>query len=50
MNSELINSRINSKLKIEFTQIGKEVGLCQTQTIKILAKTIINHVRIPLAL
>lgn len=50
MKTELISTRIEHELKIEFTQVCDELGLSPSQAIKLFAKAVINHGGIPFEL
>jgi len=50
MKTELISTRIEHDLKIEFTQVCDALGLSPSQAIKLFAKAVINHGGIPFEL
>jgi len=50
MKTEIISTRIDHHLKVEFTRICEELGLSPSQAIKLFAKAVINHGGIPFEL
>jgi len=50
MKTDLISTRIEHNLKIEFTHICDEIGLSPSQAIKLFAKAVINYGGIPFEL
>ena len=50
MKTDLISTRIEHDVKVEFTSICEELGLSTSQAIKIFAKAVINHGGIPFEL
>jgi len=50
MKTDLISTRIEHNLKIEFTKICDELGLSPSQAIKLFAKAVINYGGIPFEL
>ncbi len=50
MKSDIISTRIEHDLKIEFSSICKDIGLSPSQAIKLFAKAVINHGGIPFEL
>ncbi len=50
MKTEIISTRLEHELKVEFTHICSEVGLSPSQAIKLFAKAVINHGGIPFEL
>jgi DNA-damage-inducible protein J len=50
MKSDIISTRIEHDLKIEFTSICADIGLSPSQAIKLFAKAVINYGGIPFEL
>jgi len=50
MKTDLISSRIEHELKIEFTKVCDDLGLSPSQAIKLFAKAVINYGGIPFEL
>ncbi|WDE95668.1 type II toxin-antitoxin system RelB/DinJ family antitoxin [Lentisphaera profundi] len=50
MKTELISTRIEHDLKVEFTNICDDLGLSPSQAIKLFAKAVINYGGIPFQL
>lgn len=50
MKTEIISTRLEPELKVEFTHICAEVGLSPSQAIKLFAKAVITHGGIPFEL
>ena len=50
MKTDLISTRIEHDVKVEFTSICEELGLSTSQAIKIFAKAVINYGGIPFEL
>jgi DNA-damage-inducible protein J len=47
MKTDVITTRLEHDLKLEFTHICAEVGLSPSQAIKLFARAVINHGGIP---
>ena len=50
MKTELISTRIDPDMKIEFTNVCEDIGLSPSQAIKLFAKAVINYGGIPFEL
>jgi DNA-damage-inducible protein J len=50
MKTDIITTRLEHDLKVEFTHICAEIGLNPSQAIKLFAKAVINHGGIPFEL
>ena len=50
MKTDLISTRIEHDLKVEFTTICEDLGLSTSQALKIFAKAVINYGGIPFEL
>ena len=50
MKTDLLSTRINHDLKVEFSNICDDLGMSPSQAIKIFAKAVINHRGIPFEL
>lgn len=50
MKTEIISTRIDHDMKIEFSHICEEIGLSPSQAIKLFAKAVINYGGIPFEL
>jgi len=50
MKTDIISTRIDHGMKIEFTHVCEEIGLSPSQAIKLFAKAVINHGGIPFEL
>jgi len=50
MKTEIISTRIEPGMKIEFTHVCEEIGLSPSQAIKLFAKAVINYGGIPFEL
>lgn len=50
MKTDLISTRIEHSVKVEFTKICDDLGLSPSQAIKLFAKAVINHGGIPFEL
>jgi len=50
MKTELISTRIDHDMKIEFTHVCEDIGLSPSQAIKLFAKAVINYGGIPFEL
>lgn len=50
MKTDILSTRIDHELKVEFTQICTDIGLSPSQAIKLFAKAVINHGGIPFEL
>ncbi len=50
MKTDVITVRIEHNIKEEFSEICEEIGLSQSQAIKIFVKAVINHGGIPFEL
>lgn len=50
MKTDLISTRIEHNLKMEFTKICDDLGLSPSQAIKLFAKAVINYGGIPFEL
>ncbi len=50
MKTDMISTRIDHNMKIEFTHVCEEIGLNPSQAIKLFAKAVINHGGIPFEL
>jgi len=50
MKTDMISTRIDHRMKIEFTHVCEEIGLNPSQAIKLFAKAVINHGGIPFEL
>ena len=50
MKTDLISTRIEHDLKVEFTNICNDLGLSTSQALKIFAKAVINYGGIPFEL
>src|SRR5574343_7047 len=50
MKTDIITTRLEHDLKVEFTHICAEIGLSPSQAIKLFAKAVINHGGIPFEL
>jgi len=50
MKTELISTRIDHDMKVEFTHVCEDIGLSPSQAIKLFAKAVINYGGIPFEL
>lgn len=50
MKTDIISTRIDHSLKVEFTRVCEELGLSPSQAIKLFAKAVINYGGIPFEL
>jgi len=50
MKTDIISTRIDHDMKIEFSHICEEIGLSPSQAIKLFAKAVINYGGIPFEL
>ena len=50
MKTDIISTRIDHGMKVEFTHICEEIGLSPSQAIKLFAKAVINYGGIPFEL
>ena len=50
MKTDIISTRIDHRMKIEFTHVCEEIGLSPSQAIKLFAKAVINYGGIPFEL
>lgn len=50
MKTDLISTRIEHNLKVEFTKVCDDLGLSPSQAIKLFAKAVINYGGIPFEL
>ena len=50
MKTDMISTRIDHEVKIEFTKICEDIGLSPSQAIKLFAKAVINYGGIPFEL
>ena len=50
MKTDIISTRIDHSMKIEFTHVCEEIGLSPSQAIKLFAKAVINYGGIPFEL
>ena len=50
MKTDIISTRIDHGMKVEFTHVCEEIGLSPSQAIKLFAKAVINYGGIPFEL
>jgi len=50
MKTEMISTRLDQSMKIEFIAVCEEIGLSPSQAIKLFAKAVINYGGIPFEL
>ena len=50
MKTEIISTRIDHNMKMEFSNVCEEIGLSPSQAIKLFAKAVINYGGIPFEL
>ena len=50
MKAEIISTRIDHDMKVEFSNVCEEIGLSPSQAIKLFAKAVINYGGIPFEL
>ncbi|GAW85438.1 DNA-damage-inducible protein J [Bathymodiolus platifrons methanotrophic gill symbiont] len=50
MKTDIISTRIDHDMKIEFSHVCEEIGLSPSQAIKLFAKAVINYGGIPFEL
>ncbi len=43
MKTDIISTRIDHSMKMEFTHVCEEIGLSPSQAIKLFAKAVINY-------
>ena len=50
MKTDIISTRVDYRMKTEFTHVCEEIGLSPSQAIKLFAKAVINYGGIPFEL